>query len=44
VCQLGARLDAELGKHLSEVVLDGGPADEQLLGDLSVRRTLRDEL
>jgi hypothetical protein len=34
--ELSARLEAELGEHLAEVVLDGVRADEQLRSDLLI--------
>jgi hypothetical protein len=35
--KLAARADAELGEDFSQVVGDGGTADEELRGDLRVR-------
>src|SRR5712692_3564761 len=43
VCELRARLDAELPEHFAQVILDRARADEQLSGDLPVGVTLRDE-
>jgi hypothetical protein len=43
VCELRARVHAELAKHLAQVVLDRARADEQLSGDLLVGVSLRDE-
>jgi len=39
--QLGPRADAQLAERFSQVVLDSAHADEQLLGHLTVRSSLR---
>jgi hypothetical protein len=36
--QLDARVDAEFGENVTQVVFDGPRADEQSRGDLSVRQ------
>jgi hypothetical protein len=42
--ELSTRLEAQLGEHLAEVVLDGVRADEQLRGDLLIVGPLGDEV
>jgi hypothetical protein len=41
---LRPRRYVELAEHLAEVIVDGARADEQLLGDLTVRRSGRREV
>jgi hypothetical protein len=43
MCELGARLDPELGEDLAEVVLDGVRADEKPRPDFGVREAVAGE-
>src|SRR5437762_13652485 len=43
VCELGARVDAELGEDLAEVVLDGVLADEEPRADFRVGEAVAGE-
>jgi hypothetical protein len=42
--ELSPRRDVELAEHLAEVIVDGVRADEQLCGDVAVRRPGRGEV
>src|SRR5258706_8464093 len=39
---LGARFDAELGVDITDVVLDGGLRERELIGDIAVALALRE--